>query len=162
MTPEQVFDKYRHLVVVNSERIALELSEQMRKLPQDDPSLVKGGTRSSGFAWLFNHPMHPDKVLESVVSPFDKSVVTSIYMGHPMFGSIGEWVKARQEIIGAISEKVGLSIESIGVDDEARGESLSLIELSTGQLLDLLAEQFRSSVLVSNSFGASSDAPLPV
>ena len=57
------------------------------------------------------------------------------------------------KLIAAVAERVGLSVESAGVNDEGRGRMLGLAELSTGQLVDLLAERMGSSIVVPNNRG---------
>lgn len=156
MTPDQALSKYRDIVAVNSERIALELSQHLRKETQEAQRAVFGGHYNFGFFWLYRHDSHPDKVMECVVSP-QGDAITSVYKNHSAFASIGELLRARTELIAAIAEKVGLSAEAMGISDPGRGRELSLSELSTCQLIDLLSERMGSSVMVTNSVGGDAE-----
>ena len=90
--------------------------------------------------------------METVVSP-KGDAITSVYMNHSIFASLGDLQRARTDLIAAVADRVGLSVESAGVNDEGRGRMLGLAELSTGQLVDLLAERMGSSIVVPNNRG---------
>lgn len=154
MNPQEILDRYRDLVAVNSERIAQELSAQLRKKTLPEQRQHFANVASSGFFFLYRDPVvHPDKVLECVVSPAGDAI-TSVYIGnHAMVSDMGTLIGAREALQRAISEKIGLSIEAIGVDDPGRGRALGLKELSTAQLIDLLAEQMGASVMTTSSVG---------
>lgn len=154
MNPQETLDIYRHLVAVNSEKIALELSQKLRASTMEEQRQCFGGDFYTGFFWLFRHDSHPDKVMETVVSP-EGDAITSIYISNSFSSSIGSLMGVRKALIRAISEKVGLSVEAMGIDDQARGRSLNLAELSTAQLVDLLADQLKSSVLTTSSIGGN-------
>lgn len=152
MTPQETLDAHRSLVAVNSEKIALELSAKLRARTIDEQRLCFGGDYKSGFFWLFRDDSHPDKVMETVVSPLGDAI-TSVYVNCSFNGSIGNLMNARHSLIAAIAEKVGLSVEAMGVEDRGRGRSLNLAELSTGQLIDLLADQMGASLMTTASVG---------
>jgi len=152
MNPEQVLEKYRDLVAVNSERIALELSLNLRKESIEAQRAAFGGSRELGFFYLYRHDAHNDKVLESVLA-MTGDAITSVYVNHRANASIGSLMAARSELMRAISEKIGLSIEAIGIEDPGRGRQVALSELATGQLIDILAERMGTSVAVTGSFG---------
>jgi hypothetical protein len=160
MTPEQVLDKYRGIVAVNSERIALELSQHLRKLTQEQQRAIFGGHHHYGFFWLFRHDSHPDKVMECVVSTAGDAI-TSVYVNHNANENIGTLLAARAELINAISDKIGLSVEAIGIDDPGRGRTVGLNELCTGQLIDILTERMGASVAVTSSIGGDLAAGAP-
>lgn len=152
MTPEQTLHKYRDLVVVNSDKTALEISVAFKNLPEPQQKPHFGGSYASGFTWIIRSEQHRDKVMETVVSP-KGDAITSVYMNHSIFASLGDLQRARTDLIAAVADRVGLSIESAGVNDEGRGRMLGLAELSTGQLVDLLAERMGSSIVVPNNRG---------
>jgi hypothetical protein len=157
VNPQETLERYRNVVVVNSPRVNLELSQHLRKLPVDMQRARFGGRYGVGFFWLFSHSeVHPDKVMECVVSTAGDAI-SSTYLVHPMFASLGELLTARENLIKALTEKIGLSIESIGIDDPGRGRALSLPELSTGQLIDILAERMGSSIASTSSMGGDLD-----
>lgn len=151
-TPEATLAKFRDIVVVNSTEISLALSQQLRKQP--DQRAHFGGNQKWGFIYLFrSDKVHPGNVLECVVSPAGDAI-TSVYREHSAFASLGDLTRAREELIRALAQRVGISVEGMGIDDAGRGRTLSGAELSTGQLIDLLAEQAGASVAVTNSHGA--------
>lgn len=157
MTPQETLDRFRNVVVVNAQRTALEISQHLRNLPLEQQRQYFGGDHATGFIYLYRHESHPDKVLETVVSTAGDGI-TSIYISGPETATIGEVMKMRAALIRAISEKVGLSAELIGVDDAGRGRQLGLTELATGQLVDLLADRMGASVVVSSSIGGDVEA----
>lgn len=136
---EHVLAAYRDVVVVNSERKTLELSLQMRKMTQAQQRDHFAGTKMTGWFYLYC-PEDSDTVMECVMSERGDSV-TSLYKRHRIFASNGELIRARTELMSALSQKIGLSVDAIGIEDETRGRTLGLGELSTGQLIDLLAER---------------------
>ena len=153
MTPEQALSAFRDIVVVNSDRITLELSSKFKKLPEPLQRPHFGGDYKSGFFWLIrDDESHPGKVMETIVSP-KGDAITSVYLNHRAFQNMGELMRARAQLIEAVAQKVGLSVEAVGVDDSGRGRILGLAELSTGQLIDLLGERMGSSIVVPNNRG---------
>lgn len=145
-TPQETLERVRDMVVVNSQRASLELSQSLRRMPVEHQRQHFGGDYKTGFFWLYrDDELHPDKVLECVVSPMEDAI-TSVYLNHRINQNMGEVMRHREMLIRAISQKVGLSVEAIGVEDPARGRSMRLAELSTGQLIDLLAESEGASV----------------
>lgn len=157
MSPQETLDRFRNIVVVNAQRTALEISQHLRRLPLNEQRQHFGGDYGSGYLYLYRHDSHPDKVMETVVSPQGEAI-TSIYINSPELATIGEVIKMRQALIRAIAERVGLSAGLIGVEDEGRGRQLGLAELSTGQLIDVLGDRMGSSVMVSSSIGGDADA----
>lgn len=144
---------FRDVVVVNGERIVLELSLDLKKLPLSEQRKCFGGSDKVGYFYLFGHKeKFTDTVMECVMSPLGDSV-TSLYKAHPIFESPGELIRARSILMHAIAEKVGLSEEAIGIDDAARGRTLGLDELSTGQLIDILAERVGTIHMNTDSHG---------
>lgn len=154
MNASQILDKYRSVVVANSDRIVHELSHEFRAKAEHVQRQSFGGTYQTGFTWLIrSEGQHTDKVVETVVSP-KGDAITSLYIGnHSAFASLGTLIEARRELIAAVCDRVGLSQDAVGVEDPGRGRRLDLAELSTGQLIDLLAERMGSSIVVPNSRG---------
>lgn len=154
MNPEMILNQYRGIVVVNSDRIVHEISHEFRQLAEPDQKKHFGGSMTTGFTWLIrSESQHTDKVVETVVSPTGDAI-TSLYIGnHPAFASLGTLMGSRAELIAAVADRVGLSAEAVGVEDAGRGRRLGLAELSTGQLVDLLAERMGSSIVVPNNRG---------
>jgi hypothetical protein len=149
--------QFADVVVVNSERIAHELSLAFRdKTSKQSQRDAFAGNADTGWFYLVRRDdMHTDSVMETVMSPDHGDAITSVYKNHPIFSDKSELLRARDRLIRAISEKVGLSREAIGVDDEGRGRALLLKELSTGQLIDLLAERMGHTVLTTDSHAAA-------
>lgn len=156
---QNTLDRYRDVVVVNADHIALALSLELKKQPLSVQRDAFGGSNLGGYLYMYRSDQHPDKVLESVVSAFGDSI-TSLYMNNRIFGSVGELITARETLIKAIAEKVGLSPAAVGIEDSSRGRSLNLCELSTGQLIDTLAERMGSSIVVTNNHSAAGVAGL--
>jgi hypothetical protein len=149
-----VLEKYRHIVVVNGEVPLFHLSNKLRGLPPDQQRQHLGGDNKVGWFYLIGDcEKSPNMVLESVVSPVGGDSVNSVYMGDPIFASIGELMRARNELIAALAEKIGLSVEAIGIEDVTRGRALSLSELATGQLIDMLAEADGSTLVTKDDRG---------
>jgi hypothetical protein len=147
-------DAYKDVVVVNADRIALELSLKFKEASKMAQHQAFGGTVDAGWFYLYRRDdMHTDTVLECVVSPDSGDMITSLYKNHSIFGDKGELIRARRVLIKAIAEKVGLSAEAIGIEDTARGRALGLTELSTGQLIDLLAERLGHTVVTTDTHG---------
>jgi hypothetical protein len=142
MNPDQALAAYRGIVVVNAAHIALELSLQLRNASIEAQRAAFGGDKEVGWVYLYRHPtLHTDTVLESVASPDGMDTITSTYKNHPALANIGELIRTRRNLIRALASKVGLSAENIGIEDPVRGRMLGLTELSTGQLIDMLAEK---------------------
>jgi hypothetical protein len=132
-------DAYRDVVVVNGEQKTLDLSLDLKKKSTEEQRNFFAGTPMTGWFYLYGRE-GDDTLMECVMSPQGDSI-TSLYKRHPIFASAGELIRARTTLMAALSDKVGLSIEGIGIEDMARGRTLGLAELSTGQLIDLLAER---------------------
>lgn len=163
MTPQETLDRYRHLVVVNSQRIALQLSQLLQKVPREQASKMMVRNRTAGCFWLFRDPNVLGTALECVVSPAGGDSVTSLYKDCSEIATPGALLDMRTHLIEALATRVGLSVEAVGIQDQTRGRLVGLNELATGQLLDLLAEQLGSGLtlasnsVVSNSHGVDLD-----
>lgn len=151
--PEQTLQRFRDVVVDNNSRTVLELSLALRKLEERAQREHFGGTYREGFVYLYrNDALNPNVVMESVVA-VQGDAITSLYRNHPIFTNLNSLIDGRRELMQAVAAKIGLSIESIGIDDSTRGRTLGLSELSTGQLIDILAERIGTTVMVSGSHG---------
>jgi len=149
------FDAYRQIVVVNSDRVALELGMKLRDASEESRREAFSGRREAGFFYLYRRDdMHTDSVMEVVVST-DGDAITSVYKNHRAFASGGALIEARMALIKALAEKIGLPPESVGIDDSVRGRALHLQELSTGQLLDLLAEKEGKTLVRTDSYAGN-------
>ena len=147
-----ILDSVRDVVVVNANHIALELSVTMRDGPVGELQSAFGGNHEVGYFYLYRHPKHPDTVMETVISREHKDGITSLYKGnHRIFASNADLMRARASLIAALAADVGLPAESIGIDDEARGRQMSLIELGTGQIIDLLQDRARCGIVTMKS-----------
>lgn len=142
-----VLDSVRDLVVVNSNHHALKLSLLLRDGPVGALSDARGGDQYSGYFLMYRHADVPGMVMETVFSPTHKDGVTSLYQEHRIFESRAELQRKRTSIIAALASEYGLSAEAVGIDDPARGRSMSLAELSTGQLIDLLQDRARGGIV---------------
>lgn len=142
-----VLDSVRDLVVVNSDHHALKLSILLRDGPMADVNNARGGDAYSGYFVLYRHPDVPGMVLETVISPKHKDGITSVYQEHRMFESRAELMRKRTSLIAELAKEYGLPPESIGIDDVARGRSMGLTELSTGQLIDLLQDRAHGGIV---------------
>lgn len=152
---ESTLGRMRDLVVVNSTRHSLALSQSLRALPVEHQRQHFGGDQQSGFVWLYrDDALHPDMVLETVVSPRGDAV-TSVYMNHSINQSLGEVMRARKQLIAALEHSLGMSQASIGIDDYTRGRALDPAEVSTGQLIDLLAERAGAAIFTSSASTSS-------
>lgn len=151
-TPEQTFDRFRDVVVDNNSRNVLDLSLQLRKLNLAEQRKHFGGDYSTGFFYLFRSDKHPELVMESVVA-VQGDAITSLYRNHRIFETVGTLMVARAELIKAVAAKLGLSAEKVGIEDPARGRTLGFNELSTGQLIDILADRMGMAVAVVGSYG---------
>jgi hypothetical protein len=150
MTPEQTLDSMRDVVVVNHERTALEISFDLKEKPKYEQRQAFAGSHAGGFFYLHRIDKFPDTAFECVVSP-NGDAISSVYKNHRIFQNAGELVRARETLVAAVAQKVGLSPESVGVDDESRGRTMDLTELSTGQLIDMLAEKMGKSIVTTAS-----------
>jgi hypothetical protein len=153
MTPDETLAKYRSIVVVDADHKALTLSIALNKVPHLQRRPYFAGDHKTGFFYLFGPTdVVPDCVMETVMSPHEKGdSVTSLYRFAPCFASPGELMRARGEVIAALSDKVGLSPESIGIEDITRGRVLGVNELAFGQLIDMLNERSTAVVMVTDT-----------
>lgn len=151
---QEVLDQYRDIVVVNASHIALEISLDLKARSLQEQRESFAGNFATGFFYLHRIDKFPDTVFECIVSP-SGDAITSLYKNHRIFSAPGEVMRARDRLCHSIATKVGLSIEGVGVEDAARGRTLGLSDLSTGQLVDMLAERMGQSVLVTNSHSAA-------
>lgn len=150
---QAILDKYRDVVVANANHIVLEISLDLKNRPLAEQREAFAGEVQSGFFYLHRIPKYDEAVFECVVSGTGDAI-SSAYINHPIFNTVGDLLKARRELVFAIAEKVGLSVEAVGVDDPGRGRQLGLNELSTGQLIDMLADRVGHSIIVTNNHSA--------
>lgn len=146
---EKVQALMREIVVVNNDRLLLELSVKFQKLPESEQRKAFAGERRYGYFYLVrNDDVASDTVLECVPSLEGGDAITGLYKNHSALATVGEAMKTRKLLIDALAQKVGLSHEAIGVDDKyGRGRTLGVEELSIGQLIDLLSERMGTSVM---------------
>lgn len=145
---QETLDRLKSVVVLNAQAVALELSLLFKNEPIAKQRSCFAGSADAGYFYLYANDKHPDTLFECVMSHEGGDAITSTYKGHPIFNSPGELVSARESAINAIAERAGLSVPAVGIEDPARGRSIGLVELSTGQLIDLLAEQFGGKVIM--------------
>lgn len=139
-TPQQTFDQYRTLVVVNNADNAIRrLEAKFGELPPVERQKHAVTAHGAGMFVLYRHPDVPGVVAEQVAG-IGGDTLSSVYQDHSAVADVNALVRTRRELISAISKQVGLAIENIWVQDDTRGRSLSLFELGTGQLIDLLSE----------------------
>lgn len=150
MTPQETLDQFRDVVVANANQILLEISLDLRNKSLEEQRKAFAGEKAHGFFYLHRMDKHPEFVFECLVSPYGDAI-SSLYMNHRIFNSPGELMRARAVLCKAVAEKVGLSVEGVGVDDAARGRTLGLSDLSTGQLIDMLAERMGQSIVTTDS-----------
>lgn len=155
--PEQTLARFRDLVVNNNTKLVLALSLALRKLSENEQRAALGGEFKTGFMYLYrNEQIAPGMVMETIVSPLGDGI-TSLYVNHQALFNHATLVEARRELVAAISAKIGLSVESIGVDDPGRGRVMGLAELSTGQLIDILAERMGTTIITTGTHGGDLD-----
>lgn len=151
MTPVQTMERYRHMVVVNGERLTHELSFAMRQLSEEAQSRLMARSNKAGAMWLFRDPAKPGYLLEVVYSLEHGDYVSSVYRDDAVNSSAGDVLRMRENLIDALAERHGLSAELMTVTDEGRGREIGLNEMGTGQLIDLLSEQLGSSLAVADN-----------
>ena len=155
MSSENTLAAYSDVVAVNAQHIVLALSSDFKARNEYERRKAFAGSNRAGYFYLFRSQAFPEQVFECVISRGDPGEsMSSLYMNHRIFSTPGTLLEAREALIRAISEKVGLSPEAIGIDDGARGRSVPLHDLATGQLIDLLAERMGKSIVVANSHSA--------
>lgn len=142
-----ILEAVRDVVVVNSNHHALKLSLLMRDGPPGDVKKAYAGNDQVGHFYLYRNVAAQAMVLETVASRTHKDGITAVYREHRIFESGAELMRTRGALIEALAKEYGLPAESIGIDDAARGRSLGLNELSTGQLIDLLQDRARAGIV---------------
>lgn len=147
---QEILDQFSDVVVVNADHIALQISLDLKARHLNDQRKAFAGEARSGFFYLHRMDKFPDIVFECVMS-ISGDAVTSLYRNHSIFNTPGELTKARGLLLRAVAGKVGLSVEAVEIQDDARGRGLGLEELATGQLIDMLAERTGKSIVVTNS-----------
>lgn len=147
----QEINPYLDVVVVNSGNSILKLSLKLRSKSEEDQRKAFAGSSLAGYFYLFRDHEVPDMVYECIASKEGGDAISALYVNHRIFNSVGTLIAAREHLIRAIAEKVGLSPEAVGIDDPGRGRSLPLKDLSTGQLIDLLAEKMGKTIMTTES-----------
>lgn len=150
----EILSKYLDLTVVNSSAIAQKMSLQLEAATLEVKQSTYGGNPLVGWFYLGRSVDHPGMVFECTVTPQDS--ISSVYMEHPMFESRAELMRTREALMNAIAADLGLSVEGVGIDDHARGRTLGLSELATGQLVDMLAQRsIGKQIIVTNNHSAA-------
>lgn len=146
-------NRFRTTAVVDDDVAVLRLSQKLGKMDKPEQRRFFAGSPKSGYFYLFaDEKMAPGLIMETVMSTAGDSIST-VYSaaGCPWFATPGELTKAREQMVTAMCEKVGLSAEAIGIEDPVRGRSLGPFELAFAQMIDLMAEETSSSVVVSDT-----------
>lgn len=150
----ETFEKYRSIVVANHDYAAHALALELRKLSLSEQRNHFGGDPKVGYVYLFRKDeLYPDLVYECVASASHKDAIVSTYKNCAALNDLASVLRTRAELIAACATKIGMPAESIGIDDEVRGRALGLEELSTGQLVDVLAERLGKTILRTDSYG---------
>lgn len=137
-------DKYRRIAVIDDDAKLNKLSKLLQGQDKANQRAFFGGDDRTGWFYLYAHPTVPGVIMEAVQSRHGDSVI-SLYAPDAVFNSVGELMKARAEVIEALSASLGLSVQAIGVEDPARGRALGVEEIAFGQLIDLLGERVIST-----------------
>jgi hypothetical protein len=143
-----ILNAMRDLVVVNSNQHALRMSIAMRDGPAEERQRAYAGNNEAGHLYMYRTGQLPGFVMETVFSPTHKDGVTTVYKEHRAFESGAELLRKRDLLIKELSKEFGLSAEAIGIPDQARRRDLSLTELATGQLVDLLQDRTRAGIVM--------------
>lgn len=134
-----VIKKYGMLTTLNDEVVTDELLKQFIELPEPVHHDIWIRDAYVGNVGVYMNDRHPDKLIE-VVMGADESSVTTLFARNPIFYSRTELADARKDIINEIGAVTQTLPSVIGVHDVGRGRDVMLREMSTAQLLDILAQ----------------------
>lgn len=138
----ETLDRVRNLIVVEDDQLLLALTLDLQKRDRSAQMMALAVSNEWGSVYVYaNDNLLPNLVLECVMSREHGDSISTLYRGHPIFNTKADLIRTRLELIRELAAKVGLSVESAGVEDPVRGRYLGLGELGTAQLIDLLMER---------------------
>lgn len=132
-----VISKYGTLHTVNDETITDVMLKRFTELPEARHQDLWIRDPIVGDVGIFVDDRYPNKVIE-VVMGSDESSVTTLFQTSPIFFSRSELADARKDIMTEIGVATMSLPSSIAIKDEGRGRDVTLREMSTAQLIDIL------------------------
>ena len=130
--------KYDGLKTVNEEVIT---DEMLKRLVETSPERQQDWWIRDvlvGNVCVYFDDRYPDYVLELVMGA-EESSVSTLFMRHPTFTARKSLAGARKELITEIGVATMSLPSRVAIRDEGRGRDVALAEMSTAQLVDILA-----------------------
>lgn len=138
-----IIERVRNLVVLNNDHALLELSLDLRERDKAFQRSCFGGSHETGWFYLHgNEAKRRGMVFECVAIPGGETVST-LYMAHPIFNSVADLQRTREELCKLLGEKMGMDYRNMGIFDPSRGREVGVEEMATAQLIDLVLDQLR-------------------
>jgi hypothetical protein len=132
-----VIQKYGKLVTINDANTTDEMLKRFTELPESRHHDMWIRDSAVGDVGIYLNSEFDGKVLEVVIGR-DETLVSTLFASNPIFSSRKELAEARKHLINEIGA-VTMSLPSqIAIKDEGRGREVSLREMSTAQLIDIL------------------------
>ena len=141
-----LIEKYRSLVVVDKEGVALQLQTVLQSMSEEEVIGLFAHSSRAGIFLTLKHKSAPGLVLEFVPDQANETPVITIYQDHPIFQSKQSLIDAREEIIACIDKHFMAIPNIVTVMDGGRNKECFLVELGTAQLLDVLGLLSEKSV----------------
>lgn len=132
-----VISKYGTLHTVNDEAITDAMLKRFTELPEARHQDMWIRDAMVGDVGIFIDDRYENKVIE-VVMGADETSVTTLFQTSPIFFSRKELADARKDIMFEIGAVTGSLPSMIAIQDEGRGRDVTLREMSTAQLIDIL------------------------
>jgi len=133
-----VLEKYRTIAPSNDQQIVEAMWRKMLDLTEEQAKFRWHKSEETGFVFLFTDERYPGYVLEYVQGTKNDSV-TTLYKYSREFATLKTLAGVREDLIREIG-RVLLSIPgAVLVRDEGREREVTLKELGTAQLQDVLA-----------------------
>lgn len=145
-----VISKYGTLHTINDEVITDAMLERFTNLPAGRHQDMWIRDQVVGDVGIYADTRYPNKIIE-VVMGADESSVTTLFEASPIFFSRKELAEARKDIITEIGVATMSLPSLIAVKDEGRGRDVILREMSTAQLIDILAMARKGQFGLSNN-----------
>ncbi len=133
-----VLQKYADLRTHQDRQRTVDIQTSLSRLTSMEMETRFAGSAKLGNAFLIDSPGTPRCVFELVMNPKIGDSVATLYEGHPVFNTFGDYQRGREELIDLINDFADAGTLGVLIRCPVRLRPTHLRDLGLMQLVDLV------------------------
>lgn len=129
--------------IVRDEDLLYTILGELQNKSDDQKQAIFAQSRKGGGVVLFESANFPGNIVEYIPGVLETDSISCLFKPHAALASAGTLLKLREELVSEIERVNGAAPGNLRKQDPARNRAVLLIEMSTLQLADMLAETGR-------------------